>query len=421
MLKGSALYIVIIIALVIALVCSSLILAAYFFRGQYLLKTRFDRLQNNLSSGLHILLQSRDTNYIQGKTVRLFLNDQDSVRLKTIRWGIYDVGVAEAFQTKDTVFKVFSMAHGIDSSKWAAIYLIDEDRSLSLSGKTSIRGDVFLPKAGVKAAYVDNKAYDGDKRLIVGKIRDSQRKLPALNQERLNILEQLFNSHGPSVNPGRRMDSMTRSFRDPVYILNLGKNINGLKDVRFSGNIIVYADTLLTIDSTAKLNNILVFAKAILVKSGFRGSCQLFASDSISLEKNCRLNYPSCLGILRYKSPLVGFPPQISIGQNASVNGTVFTYEKEASALPATINLAKGAKISGLLYAQHYIATKDSVTISGSVFTSRFMYQTEYTRYENYLINLKIDADSLSRYYLTSDLVPVASGEKKILQWLEVK
>ncbi|MDN3580781.1 hypothetical protein [Mucilaginibacter flavus] len=421
MLKGSALYIVIIIALVIALVCSSLILAAYFFRGQYLLKARFDRLQNNLSSGLHILLQTRDTSYLQGKTVCLFHNDQDSVSLKTTHWGIYDIGVAEAFQTKDTVYKVFSIAHGIDSSKWAAIYLIDEDRSLSLSGKTSIRGDAFLPKAGAKAAYVDNKAYEGDKRLIVGKIRDSQRKLPALNQERLSILERLFNGHRSSVNINRKIDSLTRSFRAPVYILNLGKNTDAFKGGHFSGNIIIYADTLLTIDSTAKLNNILVFAKAILVKTGFRGTCQLFAADSISLEKNCRLDYPSCLGILRYKSPLVGFPPQINIGQNANVSGTVFTYEKEASALPATINLAKGAKINGQLYAQHYIATKDSVTISGSVFTSRFMYQTEYTRYENYLINLKIDAGALSHYYLATDLVPVASGEKKILQWLEVK
>jgi flagellar basal body-associated protein FliL len=33
MLKGSALYIVIIISLVIALICSALVLAAYFFQG----------------------------------------------------------------------------------------------------------------------------------------------------------------------------------------------------------------------------------------------------------------------------------------------------------------------------------------------------------------------------------------------------
>ena len=421
MLKGSALYIVIIISLVIALICSALVLAAYFFRGQYLVKSRFDRLQDNLSSGVHILLRTKDPAYLQGKTLNLFNNSDDSVYLKNIHWGIYDIGIAEAFKQKDTLVKVFSTAFGIDSSKWAAIYLIDEDRPISLSGKTAITGDVYLPKAGAKAAYVDNKAYEGDKRLVVGKIHDSERNLPPLNESRLNFLTELFNMQRGPVNKNQAMDSLVRSFRSPTEVVNLGNNPYILKNARLSGNVILYADTLLTIDSTAILNDVLVFAKAIVVKSGFRGNCQLFASDSISVEKNCRLAYPSCLGLLRYKSPVVGFPPQINIGENSRISGVIFTYEKENSALPATISVAKGAQIIGQVYAQHIFSTKDNASVKGSVFTTRFMYQTAFTRYENYLINLKIDAPGLSRYYLTSDLIPVASSEKKVLQWLEVK
>jgi hypothetical protein len=421
MLKGSALYIVIIISLVIALICSALVLAAYFFRGQYLVKSRFDRLQDNLSSGVHILLRTKDTAYLQGKTLSLFNNGDDSVHLKNIRWGIYDIGVVEAFKQQDTLIKIFSTAFGIDSSKWAAIYLIDEDRPVSVSGKTAILGDAYLPKAGVKAAYVDNKAYEGDKRLVVGKIQDSQRNLPPLNESRLKVLDELFNMQRGPVNTNWKTDTPHRSFRCPTEVVNLGNNPYILKNTRLSGNIILYADTLLTIDSTATLNDVLVFAKAIVVKSGFHGNCQLFASDSISIERNCRLEYPSCLGLLRYKSSVVGFPPQISVGQNSRVSGVIFTYEKEASALPATISVGKGAQISGQIYAQYIFSTKDSAMVKGSVFTARFMYQTAFTRYENYLINLKIDAPGLSRYYLTSDLIPVASTEKKILQWLEIK
>ncbi|QEC79322.1 hypothetical protein [Mucilaginibacter ginsenosidivorax] len=421
MLKGSALYIVIIISLVIALICSTLVLAAYFFRGQYLVKSRFDRLQDNLSSGIHILLRTNDPAYLQGKTLNLFNNVDDSVRIKNTPWGIYDIGVVEAFKQKDTLIKVFSTAFAIDSSKWAAIYLIDEDRSVSVSGKTAIRGNAYLPKAGVKAAYVDNKAYEGDKRLVVGNIHDSQRSLPPLNDIRLNGLAKQFNNPGGTVNKNWHVDTLANSFRSPVNIVNLGNGPNTLKNTKLSGNIILYADTLLTIDSTATLNNVLVFAKAIVIKSGFHGSCQLFASDSISIDKNCLLEYPSCLGLLRYKSPTIGFPPQIVIGQNAQISGVIFTYEKEASALPATISLGKGARVNGQIYAQHILSTKDSVAVKGSVFTTRFMYQTTFSRYENYLINLKIDAPALSAYYLTSDLIPVASSEKKILQWLEVK
>ncbi|HEY9197344.1 MAG TPA: hypothetical protein VIM77_13805, partial [Mucilaginibacter sp.] len=174
MLRASALYLVIVIALVIALLCSFLVLAAYFYTTQYQSKARFDQLRTNLASGVNLLLATRDTVYKQGKTLDLFGNQTDSVFLKNIPWGIFDANVVEAYKTRDTVFSTFTTACDIDSGKWAAVYLIDEDRPLSVSGKTSIRGNAFLPKAGVRPAYVDNKGYEGDKRMVTGHIFDSQ-------------------------------------------------------------------------------------------------------------------------------------------------------------------------------------------------------------------------------------------------------
>src|SRR5258707_924804 len=192
MLKASALYIVIIIALVIAVLCSSLIVAAYFYKTQYQKKFRYDQLDNNVSSGINLLLASTDTAYSGGKTFSLFNNDADSVSLKRFFWGLYDIGIAEAFIQKDTLFKTFSIANTIDSTKWAALYLIDEDRPFSLSGKTMIRGDAYIPKAGVQQAYVDNKAYEGDKRLIIGTKHNSDKKLPTLDENRLKQLDKYF-------------------------------------------------------------------------------------------------------------------------------------------------------------------------------------------------------------------------------------
>jgi len=62
---------------------------------------------------------------------------------------------------------------------------------------------------------------------------------------------------------------------------------------------------------------------------------------------------------------------------------------------------------------------KDGGTINGSVFTNRFLYQSTYTTYENYLINTTLDASKLSPYYLTSSLFPLAGKKQKIMQWLE--
>jgi len=418
MLRASALYIVIIIALVIGLLCSSLIVAAYFYKIQYQKKFRYDQLENNLASGINILTAAGDSSYASGKTFSLFNTDADSVSLKTISWGVYDIGVAEAFIQKDTLFKTFSLASTIDSAKWAALYLVDEDRPFSLSGKTTIRGDAYIPKAGVQKAYIDNKAYTGDERLIIGTKHLSEKTLPALDANRLTQLEQYFQPE-PGNNNSLKIDSLQQSFLQPTYTVNFKKNAQTIQNMHIGGNIIMVSDTTLVIDSTTQLKNILVFAKSIVVKEGFHGSCQLFASDSISVERNCRFAYPSCLGLLRSATSIVKSQAKITLGENTVFNGILFSYEKTDGPLKPLITLGKNVTVTGQIYSQGILELKDQTTVDGSVFTSRFLYKSSFTIYENYLINATLDAKAISSYYLTSDLLPVAKKKKRILQWLE--
>jgi hypothetical protein len=419
MVKASALYIVIIIALVIAVLCSSLIVAAYFYKSQYQKKFRYYQLENNVSSGVNILLASQDTAYSNGRTFSLFNGDADSVFLKRLFWGAYDIGEVEAFIQKDTLFKTFSIAKAVDSSKWAALYLIDEDRPFSLSGKTTIRGDAYIPKAGVQQAYVDNKGYLGDKRLIIGKRYASEKKMPVLDQNRINQFVKYFDSKLKVENTLPTADSVKASFLLPTRIFNFKKTAQAIQNIKLSGNIILLSDTTVTIDNTAVLNNIMVFAPAIVIKSGFKGNCQLFAKDSISIESNCRFDYPSCLGVLRFQSSVISTPEKITIGENTIFSGIIFTYENEEKPVKPLITLAKSVKIKGQVYSQGNLQLKDSTEVDGGVFTSRFLYKSSFTQFENYLINTTIDSKALSSYYLTSGLLPFSGKRKKILQWLE--
>jgi hypothetical protein len=422
MLKASAMYIVIVIALVIAILCSSLIVAAYFYRNEYQKKFRYEALQNNINSGVNILLAKSDTSFNNETTFSLFNNGADSVSLKKTFWGLYDIGVSVAFIQRDSIYKSFSIAYNLDSTKWAALYLIDEDRPLSLSGKTSIIGNVYIPKAGVTTAYVDNKSYQGDKRLVIGTKKNSEKTLSALSALRLLQFQQLMQqSHsGDSSLVGK--DSLSRSFLLPTRYINFRKKVQSISNITLSGNIILTSDTTITIDSTVLVKDIIVFAKNIKIKSGFHGNCQLFARDSISIDSNCRFSYPSCLGILRFGQPgLAPTQEQLHIGDKSIFNGVVFTYEKTESSLKPTIDLGKGTKITGQVYSQGILRAKDSVEIVGSVFTSQFLYQNAFTLFKNYLINLTINSKALSPYYLTGDLCPVAGQKKKILQWLESK
>jgi hypothetical protein len=417
MLKASALYMVIIISLVIAVLCSSLIISAYYYKLQYQKKFRYDRLQDNLISGVNILLGSDSLTYKDAKTFNLYDGDEDSVLLKKMTWGIYDIGLCQSFIQKDTLSKALMIASQIDSSKWAALYLIDEDRPLSVSGKTMIRGDAFIPKAGVKEAYVDGKSYQGDKQLVIGKKHDSEKALAVLQAGRLAQIQGLRTYNKNADSSFHHQDSISRSFFTPTLVVNFRKGVQTLSNIKLSGNIIILSDTILMIEKTAILNNVLVFAKSIQVEAGFQGKCQLFANDSIGVEKDCHFNYPSVLGVLRFKMDK-GTQGRISLGENTVVNGAVFTYEKEKSQLQTLIDIGKNVTIAGQVYALGLVRFKDGGTINGSVFTNRFLYQSTYTTYENYLINTKLDTKGLSPYYLTSSLFPVSGKKQKILQWL---
>lgn len=416
MIKASALYIVIVISLVIAVLCSSLIITAYYYRAEYQKKFRYDQLKSNLESGINILLTTSDSTYNREKIFSLFNQDNDTVSLQKITWGIYDVCIARSFIQQDTLYKTFAVANPIDSSKWAALYIIDEDRPISVSGKTTIHGNAYVPKAGIQQAYVDNKAYTGDKRIVIGHKYLSAKKLPSLDDKRLKALNPYFTAKG-DVFPDN--DSIQRSFLKPTKVFDFQKEVQIISHTLLKGNIILHSDTTLTIDSTTRLENVLVFAKTIIVKSGFAGNCQLFATDSVSVGRNCRFDYPSCMGVIRYNAVKSKSQAKVSIGENSIVNGQIFSYDGSPDNLKPLINIGKKDTVRGQVYSQGILQFNDKTVVHGSVFTSNFLYKSVFTLYENYLINVTLDSKELSAYYLSSEAIPVATKKKKVLKWLE--
>jgi len=99
---------VIIVSLLIAVLCSALIVTAYFYKLQYQRKLRYDLLANNLNSATNILLESGGPDNNSRRTISLFNGDADSVSMQVLPWGIYSIGIAKAFIQRDTLLKVFS-------------------------------------------------------------------------------------------------------------------------------------------------------------------------------------------------------------------------------------------------------------------------------------------------------------------------
>lgn len=420
MIRASALYMVIIIALVIAVLCSAVIVAGYFYRAQYQSSFRNSKLQLNLASATNILLADTANTYQEESTFGLFNEADDSVSVQRKPWGIFDVGIAKAFKQGDTVYNAFTIADAIDTAKWVALYVPDEDRPLSVSGKAFIRGTASIPKAGIREAYVDGNGYEGDKHLVIGRITNSGRELPPLNPKRLKLLDNTTDLAIKANTWVPREDSIKNSFLQPVRYLYLGKNAATLHDIDIEGNIIISSDTTLTIDASTSLRNVIIRAPGIVINSGFHGNAQFFATDSISVGERCVFDYPSCLAVLK-RSPLEKGRALISIGNHTVVNGTVAAWQEFKASLLPLIKMGDNVSVKGQVYSLGIVSYKNNNLVYGSIFTGRFLYQNNFSAYENYLIGNTVDAKKLSPYYLSSMLLPSMSSKNKVLQWLERK
>ncbi|WP_407427533.1 hypothetical protein [Arcticibacter sp.] len=412
MLKASALYLVVVIALVIAVFCASLITVAAFYRQEHQKSMRYAELSVNLESGRTLILSSNYQLYDQDDRLDLFEEESDSVLLRKEHWGIFDLGTVSAFSQKDTLSQSFLI--GLDASgDKSVIYLADEDRPLSVSGRTQIVGAADLPKAGIKQAYVDGRPYEG-KELVKGAIRESGRSLPELNKTLILQLREALQDSSES--DPVSADSVSHSFFLNVKKVRIPRR-NPIVGDSYSGKIMLLCDTVLTIKKDARLSNVLVFAPGIVIEKGFRGSCQLFAVDSVVTNGSVSFDYPSAIGVLSKGKG--GNQPKIALGEGSRFSGILFTYEQERSDLQTQISLGKNCKVLGEIHASGFVKLEKPVIIEGKVACNRFIIQTPSTLYENYLIDIIINRSKRSPYYLTSSLLNSTSKEQRVLKWLK--
>ncbi|PTS96558.1 hypothetical protein DBR11_19050 [Pedobacter sp. HMWF019] len=411
MVKAAALYIVIIVSILVAMISVSLLTVAFYYRLGQQKKLRFERLHYNITSGMNLLLSK---NYIASDTLNrldVYGEGKDSLELGKTKWGVFDLNTVKAFEQTDTLKQSFLTGSLFEDQ--SALYLADEDRPLSLSGSTQIIGNGELPKSGLKQAYVDGKGYEG-KELIKGKIKDSSRALPALDQPIIDSLSRWFiHKEGLPIPAG---DSVNNSFFEPLKVYHLKGGKGRLDNKILKGHLVLISDSILSIGRDVQLQDIQVFAPAILIEEGFKGTCQLFARDSIIIGKHSVLGYPSFAAVLK---PEKGTSQsKIKLGEGSRFYGTLLSYEKERSELQTLISIDKNCLVKGEVYATGYIKFEKPVRVQGKVYAKRFIMQTPATLYENYLIDISLDRKSLSRYYLSSFLIKANQTTPQILKWL---
>jgi hypothetical protein len=419
--KGSAMLYAISIAVLLSLLSSSLIGYSYFSNLQFFYYNEVNQTQLNAQSGLNILLSGSDEVPLNSeKEIDLFNAGKDSVFLKRTAWGVFETATVRAHSKHSHTDLNVLIGTGVDTTEKKSLYLSDLDRPLAVCGNTLIKGIAYLPKSGVKNAYIEGESFTG-KKIIDGITKTSSKSVPKFNEQLTKSLTELLNKNIPESDSvfnlanNEMPDSLKNSFTDKTIFVTSTESID-IRDQHYSGNICFISDKGIKIGKKAQLKDVIVIAPGIEVEEGFEGTIQAFASDSIKINKKVKLNYPSALGVLRTNRSKANV--FISIKEDAEISGSVFAWQDpESSNVTNQVHIAidKGVIVRGTVYSS--VSADLKGTIYGSLTCAKIILTTPSSVYENHLLDATIDATKLSNYY-AGMISESQKGGKKIVKWL---
>lgn len=412
-LEASALFYALIVAVLMALVSTAMISTAYYHRliiNQGYVQEKL--IRNAASAWTLILLDKRDD--IPTTTMDLYKRQTDSVQITKKRWGLFEIAISQAFQQsikgREQITKIGLLGVPPDKVDQAALYLQDNRKPLSVSGQTQIIGDAFLPKAGVKSAYVNQQAYEGTA-LIYGDQLRSQRILPAIESETVQYHQAQFKHSSKSSfydlgdSTEQSFLAETRYYRDKIIRID---------EQYIKGNICLIADSLIYVGRNTVVEDVLLYAPVIVIEAGFVGQLQAFAQRKITVGSYADLQYPSVMALLKPSSTYTS--PHIDVQEHAHIHGLVLSYQQKNDNYPPLVNIAKEALIKGQLFIHGTLDLKG--TVHGHVTCSNFLLKTSSTTYDNHLFDATINVEQRHSFYL-SPIFKTKKGKRKVVKWLD--
>ncbi len=417
-LDGGALYYAVFISFLISILSGLLILYTYIHNSYIDRQILQEQVFLNVKSGINLISKNPDMlAYGTAENIKLFSNEYDLVNLRKEHWGVYDLLYSNSERRSYKASKVALVGDHLGKKEDVALYLTDKKKYLSISGKTLLKGTCYLPKLGIKRAYIEGQGYQ-NRELVFGKVLQSESKLPDLNTDKIKYLETLvikqFSKEDSLVELSRVGSSelISNSFYNKPLIL-YSDQITNLAGVRLEGNIILKFDQHITIQENCQLKDIIIIAPSVIIADGFKGTLQILATENIIVGKSCQLRYPSFLGVLKSKEDK---DAAIVIGENTTVAGGVLLYSTVSNTKdPFKMKIRKSSKVYGIVYCNGFIEHKGN--IYGSLYCEGFTLKTAASLYENHLLNATINYEKLPKEFVGINLVEKPINEQ-IIKWL---
>lgn len=401
-LKGGALFVSIIISILISIILSLFIVIVYYNTRTIQAKTIEEQLQLNLESGFDIA-QSKYWNENNNNRWQKTPYNNDSIKIKKILWGCYDL--IEVKTKKNRLNFQKAVLLGTLATKDTALYVTDQNKPIGLAGKIQFNGTCYLPKSGLKSAYIEGTSFS-DLSSLIPNVKKSSFNLPLIDEVFLKKIHQVQTELNPLTDSLLSFipDKLTNSFSRKTAVIQSGSihlNSQILKD-----NIKLISANVITVEKDCQLENVLLVARKVIFKKNFTGTVQVIVQDSIITEDECIFNYPSsfCVYFENQKSEKQKSLPNpirgIFFGKTCEFNGGLLTVNDKNNSSKMIIKLNQHFKLIGNLYSSNYCDIQGN--LYGSIYCHSLLLQTPSAVYENHLLNCLID----SKKYSTNLVVP---------------
>ncbi len=392
-LKGGALYVSVIISILISIILSLfLVLASYNTRSVLALQSS-TQLKQTLQSGFAIARSGYYDQALGGHWQQMPYNN-DSVLVRKKAWGCYQLIDVKA---KNAHFH-FSKTGLFGTTAWAdtALVLADQNRQIGLAGKIRFGAACYLPKAGIKPAYIEGTGF-ADLNSLRPYLLPAPENLPPLD---IHYLETIAESQqGMDVYTDSLLSFLPDQWQQPFSQRSavIQQGTIRLGNHHLSGNIKLIASDVITVENDALLDQVLLIARKVVFRKGFKGSVHVICRDSVVTEDECEFAYPSsfCVYAASVPDSAQGTVRGIFFGADCKFKGGLLAANDSKNRSRMMIRLNRHFELIGNLYSSDYADAQG--LLYGSVCCRSLLLQTPSGVYENHLYNCFIDPKRYAR------------------------
>ncbi|MFK5855104.1 MAG: hypothetical protein QM503_03160 [Bacteroidota bacterium] len=415
--KGSVLAFTTFVLIAITIIISTIFLQAgiiTYYQANVIVESN---VITDINIGINYVLYSLNSNQNSDVDLVDLLNDPlNPVITHSSRWGFLQIVGAKKRTAKRTIEKNGFVGFKNTTENNYSLYLVDAGSPLSLCGSTRIKGNAYLPLQGVKKGYLGNNPYNGDK-LVYGNILKSNSTMPDVFRNTIDSINNYFNISLISmpkvfISIGDADNNFFNSFNNHTKIIYDESPIH-LSNFICRGNYLIESVTSVSLDSTVKIEDVIIKAPYIEILEGFKGTVQCIASDSIFIDKNCHLIYPSVLSII-VQPQSDGFKSMV-ISDSSTIEGLLFVAATNQTKETTLLTLKGGATIIGQVFCNGLFEAKGKVI--GNTVCRRTILFTPSSVHNNHLLNAKFITNTNNHFL---NILPgiINKGRKDIIKWI---